>query len=166
MKKLTTIVLASMLSISMAQAQMNCGAGKCGSSTERAKTQGMSCGAGKCGGSMNMNKGDSKLFSDMHNKNGFNVAMHSEKPLVVGNNEIKVVLKHDGKLVDNAKVKIKFFMPEMPGMPYMEYKTKLKYDDGGYKGTVNFSMSGTWQYQLKFKSNDGKVHKIRGSVNI
>ncbi len=151
MKKLTILFLALVLSISLAQAQ-SCGAGK--------------CGAGKCGGSMSMSSHESKLLSDMHNKNGFNVMLVSKKPLVVGNNNIKVVIKKDNKLIENAKVKIKFFMPEMPGMPYMEYKTKLKFDKDGYKGQVNFSMSGTWQYHLKFKSSDGKVHKIRGSVNI
>ena len=90
----------------------------------------------------------------------------SNKPLVVGNNEIAVALQKDGKVVTDAKVKIKVFMPEMPGMPYMEYKEKLKLDDKAYKGSVNFSMNGTWQYHLKFKTSDDKVHKVRGSVNI
>ena len=57
-------------------------------------------------------------------------------------------------------------MPEMPGMPYMEQIGKGKLVDGKYKVQINFSMSGTWQYQLKFKSSSGKVYKIRGSVNI
>jgi hypothetical protein len=48
----------------------------------------------------------------------------------------------------------------------MEYKEKLKKDGKNYKGNVNLSMSGTWQYNLKFKTSDGEVHKVRGSVNI
>lgn len=148
MKKLSTILLASMLSFTMVQAE------------------GMKCGAGKCGASMNIKKSTSNLLSDMHDVDGYKIMFTSNKPLVAGNNEIAVALQKDGKVVTDAKVKIKVFMPEMPGMPYMEHKEKLKLDDKGYKGSVNFSMNGTWQYHLKFKTSDNKVHKVRGSMNI
>ena len=100
------------------------------------------------------------------NKNGYDIAISSEKSLVVGNNDIFVKLSKDGTALTNAKVKIKFYMPEMPGMPYMEYKSKGQLVGDSYKLPVNFSMSGTWQYQLKFKTADDKVHKVRGSVNL
>lgn len=99
-------------------------------------------------------------------KNGYEVNLTSDKSLIVGNNDLFVVLSKDGNEVKNVKVKIKVFMPEMPGMPYMEYKAKAKFIDGKYKMMVNFSMGGTWQYHLKFKSKNGKIHTIRGSVNI
>jgi len=99
-------------------------------------------------------------------KNGYTVNLTSDKSLIVGNNDLFVVLSKDGNEVKDVKVKIKVFMPEMPGMPYMEYKAKAKFLDGKYKMMVNFSMGGTWQYHLKFKSKDGKIHTIRGSVNI
>jgi len=99
-------------------------------------------------------------------KNGYEVNLTSDKSLIVGNNDLFVVLSKDGNEVKDVKVKIKVFMPEMPGMPYMEYKAKAKFLDGKYKMMVNFSMGGTWQYHLKFKSKDGKIHTIRGSVNI
>jgi hypothetical protein len=54
----------------------------------------------------------------------------------------------------------------MPGMPYMEFTDKAKLVDGKYKLMINFSMAGTWQYQLKFKTADREVHTIRGSVNL
>ena len=75
-------------------------------------------------------------------------------------------LSKDGSAIENAKMKIKIFMPEMPGMPYMEYKAKAKLINGEYKMMINFSMSGTWQYHLKFKTSDKKVHTVRGSFNI
>ena len=99
-------------------------------------------------------------------KGGYTVKLTSEKSLVVGDNDIYVQLFKDGQAVTNAKVKSKFFMPEMPGMPYMEYKDKAKLVNGKYKMMINFSMGGTWQYQLKFKTKEGKVHTVRGSVNL
>jgi hypothetical protein len=99
-------------------------------------------------------------------KNGYEVKLTSKKSLIVGDNELFVQLSKDGNVITDAKMKIKVFMPEMPGMPYMEYKTKAKLIDGKYKMMVNFSMGGTWQYHLKFKSKDGKIHTVRGSVNI
>ena len=99
-------------------------------------------------------------------KNGYDVVLKSDKSLVVGENNFFVTLLKDGKSFTDAKVKAKFFMPEMPGMPYMEYKDKAELVDGKYKLLINFPMGGTWQYHLMFKTSDGKVHKIRSSVNI
>ena len=99
-------------------------------------------------------------------KNGYELKLTSEKSLIVGNNDFFASLSKDGNSVSDVKMKIKVFMPEMPGMPYMEYKAKAKLVDGKYKMMVNFSMGGTWQYHLKFKSKDGKIHTVRGSVNI
>ena len=100
------------------------------------------------------------------NKAGYDIAISSEKSLVVGDNDIYVAISKDNQAVKNIKVKVKFYMPEMPGMPYMEYVGKGKLQGDKFKMLINFSMGGTWQYQLKFKTNDGQIHKIRGSVNL
>ncbi len=132
-----------------------------------AQAEGMKCGAGKCGGAMQQKSGvRNGLLHEVKEKDSFRIVLESQKPLTVGNNDITVTVMHNGQKRDNVKVKIKFFMPEMPGMPYMEYKTKLKKANGVYKGSVNLSMGGTWQYQLKFKDAEGKVHSVRGSVNM
>jgi hypothetical protein len=100
------------------------------------------------------------------NKNGYDVKLTSEKSLIVGNNDFIIELSKDGMAITDAKVKLKVFMPEMPGMPYMEFTDKAKLVDGKYKLMINFSMAGTWQYQLKFKTADNEVHTLRGSVNL
>ncbi len=145
MKKFLTIILVVALSVTVAQAK---------DSTSGASTH------------VEVTKPG--LFTKLHKSDGYTIKIYSDKPLVVGNNTIAVVLKKGDNVVTDAKVKIKFFMPEMPGMPSMEYKEKFKFDNksNSYKGVVNVSMSGTWQYQLKFKTADGKVHKTRGSVNL
>ena len=100
------------------------------------------------------------------NKNGYDVKLTSEKSLIVGNNDFIIELSKDGMAITDAKVKLKVFMPEMPGMPYMEFTDKAKLVDGKYKLMINFSMAGTWQYQLKFKTADDEVHTLRGSMNL
>lgn len=99
-------------------------------------------------------------------KNGYEVKLTSEKSLIVGDNDLFVELSKDANVITDAKMKIKVFMPEMPGMPYMDYKAKGKLSADKYNFLINFSMGGTWQYQLKFKDTDGKIHTLRGSVNL
>jgi hypothetical protein len=99
-------------------------------------------------------------------KDGYDVRLYTQNTPIVGNNEFFVTLQKDGKDVEGAKVKIKVFMPEMPGMPYMEYEDKATKVDDVYKMMINFSMGGTWQYHLKFKTGDDVIHTVRGSVNL
>lgn len=99
-------------------------------------------------------------------KDGYNIRLYTQNTPVVGNNDFLVTLQKEGKAVQGVKVKIKVFMPEMPGMPYMEQKIKATKIGNVYQMPINFSMGGTWQYQLKFKTSDGKIHTVRGSVNI
>ena len=107
-----------------------------------------------------------ELLEQKGQKDGFDIKLTSIKALVVGKNDFIIELSKDSKVVDNAKVKIKFFMPEMPGMPYMESEENAVLVDGKYKVSVNISMGGTWQYQLKFKASDEVVHTVKGSVNF
>ena len=95
---------------------------------------------------------------------GIDVHLTSENSLTVGNNDFFISLSRNGKIIKDAKVKIKFFMPEMPGMPYMEYKSKAKLVGDKYKAMINFGMNGTWQYKLRFKTKDEKTYKLRGNM--
>ena len=109
---------------------------------------------------------NAELLEQNGQKDGYNVILKSSKALVVGSNELIVELAKDSKVIENAKVKVKFFMPEMPGMPYMESESEATLVNGVYKLNINLPMGGTWQYQLKFKTEDGVVHTIKGSVNL
>ena len=109
---------------------------------------------------------NAELLEQNGQKDGYDVILKSSKALVVGSNELIVELAKDSKVIENAKVKAKFFMPEMPGMPYMESESEATLANGVYKLNINLPMGGTWQYQLKFKTEDGVVHTIKGSVNL
>ncbi len=91
------------------------------------------------------------------------VTYSSAKPLVTGDNTINVKVTDAGKAVTGAKVELKVFMPEMPGMPYMEEVKVMSADGDAYSGNVNFSMGGTWQVKI-FIEKDGKKYKHASSV--
>lgn len=112
-----------------------------------------------------MDKANMGAFHKQMMTDGYQVLLNSEKPLISGINNMSIILEKDGKIVTDAKVKVKFFMPEMPGMPYMESISDATLDGDTFKYDAILGMSGTWQYQLKFKTSDGKIHKTRGSVN-
>ena len=109
---------------------------------------------------------NAELLEQNGQKDGYDVTLKSSKALVVGSNEFLVKLSKDSKVIENAKVKAKFFMPEMPGMPYMESESEATLVNGVYKLNINLPMGGTWQYQLKFKTEEGDDHTIKGSVNL
>lgn len=97
---------------------------------------------------------------------GFDVELTSKRELSAGSNEIFAKISKDGKTLSDRKVKVKFFMPEMPGMPYMEHEGEGSLDGDRYRMIINFCMNGTWQYHLKFKSDDGVIHTLKNSVTF
>jgi len=106
----------------------------------------------------------SEGFSKTGKAGSLNVTYSSAKPLVIGDNTIKVKITENGKAITDAtKVELKIFMPEMPGMPYMENSKLLAPKDDGYSGNINFSMGGTWQVKI-FIEKDGKRYKHSSSV--
>ena len=111
--------------------------------------------------------GDSNSTSEGFSKTGkagsLSVTYSSAKPLVVGDNTMKVLVSENGKAVTGAKVEFKIFMPEMPGMPYMEEVKTMSAEGDAYSGNVNFSMGGTWQVKI-FIEKDGKKYKHSSSV--
>lgn len=103
-------------------------------------------------------------FSKKGKSGGISVEYSSPKPLVVGNNDMKIVLKKGAEPIEGAKVSMKVFMPEMPGMPYMEYVDSAKeVGDGVYEVMMNFSMGGTWQVRIEIEHKD-KKNLFRSSV--
>lgn len=109
---------------------------------------------------------DTKGFSKQVKSAGLDVVFYSDKPLVVGDNKINVKIMQNGKLANGVdKVEFKAFMPEMPGMPYMESSKLMKPDGDTYSENINFSMSGTWQIRI-FIEKDGKKYKLSSSITI
>ena len=100
------------------------------------------------------------------NIEGYTVELTSKRDLSAGSNEFFAKITKDGKEINDAKLKAKFFMPEMPGMAYLEHEGEGKFENGVYKFIINFCMDGTWQYNIKFKTADEKVHSVKSSVSF
>ncbi len=103
--------------------------------------------------------------NEMMTRDDFKVVVSTQKPFVNGNNEVEIMISNGKEALKNADVKVKFFMPEMPGMPYMEYEDEGKLTNGIFKSNIHLSMNGTWQYQIRFRTDDKKVRSVKGSVN-
>jgi len=109
--------------------------------------------------------GDSSLegFTKSGKAGSLSVTYSSAKPLVVGDNTIELVIRKEGEVLTGAKVEFKLFMPEMPGMPYMEEVKSMTANGDNYRANVNFSMGGTWQVTI-YIEKDGKKYKHSSSV--
>jgi len=117
-------------------------------------------------GKMSMSKGNMAAYNETMKAGRYKVTFSSSKPLSAGKNPMSVMIMRKGKPVNDARVKIKFFMGEEKDMGYMEYKVDAKSNGDMYKCNVDISMGGTWQYHLKFKTKDGRIQKVKGRINL
>ncbi|HBH60806.1 MAG TPA: copper resistance protein [Nitrospiraceae bacterium] len=96
----------------------------------------------------------------------FDVVVAIDKnPPAVGKNNLTIDIKDpSGKPVTDAKVKVEYSMPAMPGMPAMNYKTDAELKDGKYTATMDLSMAGSWNITVKI-TRDGKTSKLKFSID-
>jgi hypothetical protein len=70
-------------------------------------------------------------------------------PLVKGDNSLNVkVADAAGKAITDAAVVVRYFMPPMPGMAPMEYKTQAVMKGDGYSFSANIPMEGGWKAEV------------------
>ena len=101
---------------------------------------------------------------DIKNRNT-KVQITSEKPLTTGSNTLILTITKDSKTLTDVRVKA--FMPAMPGMPAMDFKTNAEdLGNGNYKITLNIAMNGTWQLHIFITPKDGKKSRIKTSLNF
>ena len=88
-----------------------------------------------------------------------------KNPPIVGDNNITIEIKDaSGKYVTDAKVKVEYSMPAMPGMPAMNYKTDTELKGDEYKAKINLSMSGSWNIAVKI-TKSGKTATMKFNVD-
>lgn len=96
----------------------------------------------------------------------YNVEVKIDKnPPVVGDNNATIEIKDaSGKYVTDARVKVEYSMPAMPGMPAMNYKADAALSGNAYRAKMNFSMSGAWNVAVKI-TRGGKITAVRFNVD-
>lgn len=86
-------------------------------------------------------------------------------PPVVGDNNVSIEIKDSsGKYVTDAKVRVEYSMPAMPGMPAMHSKEEATVSGNTYKAVMSLSMAGSWNVALKIKK-DGKTNTVKFNVD-
>ncbi len=86
-------------------------------------------------------------------------------PLVLGDNHIEIELKDSaGRSVTDARVLVNYYMPPMPRMAPMNYKTDAKVKKEKYLATMNFIMSGPWYISIIIH-REGKIFTTKFNVD-
>jgi hypothetical protein len=89
-----------------------------------------------------------------------------KNPPIIGDNNLSITIKDaSGKNVTDAKVKVDYGMPAMPGMPAMNYKTDAVLKGSEYKAKVNFSMAGSWGMVVQITQAE-KVKRVKLNVDV
>ncbi len=96
----------------------------------------------------------------------FDVVITIDKnPPAVGKNNMAIGIKDpSGKSITDAKVKVEYSMPAMPGMPAINYKTDAEFKSDKYKAVMDLSMPGSWNVTIKILHGD-KTSKVKFSVD-
>jgi len=87
-------------------------------------------------------------------------------PPIVDKNRLTLEIRdNSGKEVADAKVLVNYYMPPMPGMPPMNYKTYAKLSGNSYVVIMDLIMSGPWNIIIKI-SRGGKTDTARFAIDV
>ena len=89
-----------------------------------------------------------------------------KNPPVTGENKMTASIQDAaGAYVTDATVAVEYGMPAMPGMPAMNYKAKTELKKNQYLATLNFSMAGAWNINVKI-TRAGKTQAVKLNVDV
>lgn len=90
----------------------------------------------------------------------------NRNPPIVDKNILTLEIKDkNGKYVTDAKVLVNYYMPPMPGMPPMNYKTIAKLSGNKYEATMHLIMSGPWNILIKI-TRSGETSRVRFAIDV
>jgi hypothetical protein len=84
-------------------------------------------------------------------------------PPIIGDNHIEIEVRDAaGAIVLDAKVMVNYYMPPMPRMAPMNYRTDATFRGGKYRTTMSLIMEGPWVIAVKVtlagKTTTAKFH--------
>jgi len=95
------------------------------------------------------------------------IHISSDKPLSIGTNTLDIEIFKNKTAIKDVAVRVKVFMPAMPGMPAMKDEKEAKsLGEGKYEVNVQLSMRGTWQVHIFILPETGKKMRVKGSLNF
>ncbi len=91
-----------------------------------------------------------KGFENKKSAGKYEVTLKADSyPLVKGNNTVTVsVADKTGKAVTTVKVKVRYYMPAMPGMAPMSYTTDAVLKGQAYALMADIPMEGGWKFEV------------------
>ena len=87
-----------------------------------------------------------------------------KNPPILGDNHIAIEIKKGGKSITDVKVLVNYYMPPMPRMAPMNYKTDARLKKEKYRATMNFIMAGPWYISIII-NHAGQVSKTKINVD-
>ena len=93
------------------------------------------------------------------------IVIDRNPPAAIGNNNLEIEIKDKtGKPVTDAQVIVNYYMPPMPRMAPMNYRTEAKMKKGKYYATMKFIMAGPW-YIAVIIHHGGKTSTTKINVD-
>jgi hypothetical protein len=87
-------------------------------------------------------------------------------PPIMGDNNIEIGIEDSrGRDVTDARVLVNYYMPPMPRMAPMNYRTEAKLRGDKYKATMKFIMCGPWIIAIKI-FRQGKISTTKVNVDV
>ena len=85
---------------------------------------------------------------------------------VIGENRIEIEIKDAaGRVVSDAGVMVNYYMPPMPRMAPMNYRTDAAFRGGKYRTTMNLIMEGPWYIAIKITLT-GKTTTAKFNIDV
>jgi hypothetical protein len=96
----------------------------------------------------------------------YNVLIKIDKnPPIAGENNLEIAITDaSGKAITDAKVVFNNSMAAMAGMPAISYKVDTELKGKVYKAKINYSMSGSWNNEVRI-TQGGKTVSARFTVD-
>jgi len=108
---------------------------------------------------------DSRGFKVKRNAKEYQVEASIDRyPLVLGDNHIEIDIRDgSGKSIFDAQVLVNYYMPPMPRMVPMNYKTEAHLKSDKYEAKMNIIMAGPWYIKIIIK-HQGKISTAKFNV--
>ncbi len=103
-----------------------------------------------------------KGYENSKDSGKFHITLKADRyPLVKGTNSVTVVVADkSGKATTNTKVKVRYYMPGMPGMAPMSYTAEAVLKGQEYVVTADIPMEGGWKFEVSVGDEAGATFNL------